>query len=450
MCIAPRASFATPVTRPRCGAYAPAMHGAWRLTAIFVCAALAVAGAVDAAYAGTASGRPAKFIAGIDEPNDLTVAAGSGGKVQFIDAAETIGVSLPWCIPFPLGQALCDPDGDPRDTDGGGMLVDLGDSDDRGVIRFIPGTGARPGRLRVAGGTGNDLVQNLAFGSIRVDGGEGDDTLVSSRSAGAYLLGGPGADAMESKGECCAVAGYSDHEGPGVSLTLDGIANDGFSGERDDVRTQHVIGSPGQDTITGGAQDDSLIGGGGADVIDGRGGDDSINATLQYAQSFESPGSVDGADTVTCGAGDDEVVADANDDVAVDCERVRLGAAVVPEIVLVTNSARADRNGTVRLTFKVKAPNPGNAATARSTIRLVDRSGVSASSTARFVLGGDANIVRLRVTLNQATRTRLAKRRTRSLPLLAQRVSRSTDPGPNAGASEKVHTPLMVTRAPKP
>jgi hypothetical protein len=104
----------------------------------------------------------------------------------------------------------------------------------------------------------------------------------------------------------------------------------------------------------------------------------------------------------------------------------------------------------VRLTFKVKTPNPGNAATARSTIRLVDRSGVSASSTARFVLGGDANIVRLRVTLNEATRTRLAKRRTRSLPLLAQRVSRSTDPGPNAGASEKVHAPLMVTRAPKP
>jgi hypothetical protein len=75
---------------------------------------------------------------------------------------------------------------------------------------------------------------------------------------------------------------------------------------------------------------------------------------------------------------------------------------------------------------------------------------VSASSTARFVLGANANLVRVRVTLNQATRTRLAKRRTRSLPLIAQRVSRSSDPGPNAGASERVHTPFTVTRPAKP
>ena len=277
-------------------------------------------------HAGTASGRPAKFLASAGEQNDLTVIAGTGGQVQFIDSVSPVGASLPWCLPFPLGQALCDPDGDPRDTDGGGVVVDLGDRDDRGVIRFIPGTATRPGRISVAAGAGDDIVENTAFGSVRIDGGEGDDTLDSGRAAGAYLLGGPGADTLRSSGECCAVAGYSDHGEAGVGITLDGVANDGSAGEQDDVRTNHVIGSPGGDVITGGGQADTLVGGGGADVIDGRGGDDTINATLEYAQACESPGSVDGADTVTCGAGDDDVTADANDDVAVDCERIRLGA----------------------------------------------------------------------------------------------------------------------------
>jgi Ca2+-binding RTX toxin-like protein len=421
------------------------MHGAWRLVAVFVCAAFAVAGAVDAAYAGTASGRPAKFVANAGEQNDLTVLAGGGGQVQFTDSVSPIGALLPWCIPFPLGQALCDPDGDPRDTDGGGVVVELGDRDDRGVIRFIPGTATRPGRISVGGGAGDDIVENVASGSVRIDGGAGDDRLDSVRAAGAYLLGGPGADVLRSSGECCAVAGYSDHGESGVGITLDGVANDGFAGEQDDVRTNHVIGSRGGDTITGGGQADTLVGGGGADVIDGRGGDDTINATLDYAQSFESPGSVDRADTVSCGAGDDEVMADENDDVAVDCERIRLGFPVAPEIVLATKSARADRQGVVRLTFRVKTPNPGNAATARSTVRLVDRGGLAASSTTRFTLGAGANLVRLRVTLNKATRTRLLKARAGSVALVVQRVSRSGDGGPAAG-HEQVHVPLRVAR----
>ena len=421
------------------------MHGAWRLAAVFVCAALAVAGAADAAHAGTASGRPAKFVASAGEQNDLTLMAANSGQVQFTDSVTPIGASLPWCIPFPLGQALCDPDGDPRDTDGGGVVVELGDRDDRGVIRFIPGTATHPGRISVAAGAGNDIVENVAFGSVRIDGGEGNDTLDSTRAAGAYLLGGPGADALRSSGECCAVVGYSDHGESGVGISLDGVANDGFAGEQDDVRSNHVIGSRGGDAITGGGQADTLVGGGGADVIDGRGGDDTINATLDYAQSAESPGSVDRADTVTCGTGDDAVMADENDDVAVDCERIRLGLAVVPEIVLVTKSARADRKGVVRLTFRVKAPNPSNAATARGTVRLVDRTGVAASATTRFTFGANANLVRLRVTLNKATRARLLRGRAASVALIVQRVSRTGGTGPTAGY-ERFHVPVRVAR----
>src|SRR4051812_37115098 len=149
------------------------MYGAWCPAAVLVLAALALGGAADAAHAGTASGRPAQFTAAAGERNDLTVEAGSGGEVQFSDAGARVSPGL-GCVPFPVGQALCDPDGDPRVTDGGGVSVDLGDSDDRASIRWVPGTDTRPGTIRVAGGTGNDHIENSANGVIRFDGGDGN------------------------------------------------------------------------------------------------------------------------------------------------------------------------------------------------------------------------------------------------------------------------------------
>lgn len=123
-------------------------------------------GAADAARAGTASGRPARFQAAAGERNDLAVDAGPGGAVRFSDAGAPLSPRL-WCAPFALGQAICDPDGDPRDTDGGGVGIDLGDGDDRAIIRWIPGTDTRPGAIGVAGGAGNDRMENAANGVIR-------------------------------------------------------------------------------------------------------------------------------------------------------------------------------------------------------------------------------------------------------------------------------------------
>ncbi len=207
------------------------MHSAWCAAAILALAALALGGGAAAAQAGTASGRPAQFTAYAGERNDLTVDPGSAGAVQFSDAGAPISAKL-WCAPFPLGQATCDPDGDSRVADGGGVNVDLGDNDDRAIIRWIPGTDTRPGAIRVAGGAGNDHMENTANGLIRFDGGDGNDTLVTGPSAGAYLLGGAGADLMESSADCCAIAGYDDHDAAGVRVTLDGKANDGGCGRR--------------------------------------------------------------------------------------------------------------------------------------------------------------------------------------------------------------------------
>jgi hypothetical protein len=421
------------------------MYDAWRAAAVLALAALALGGAADAAHAGTASGRPAKFTAAAGERNDLTVDAGAGGAVQFSDAAAPVGATLLWCTPFPLGQARCDPDGDPRDTDGGGVSADLGDGDDRATIRWVPGTDTRPGAIRVVGGAGNDHMENSANGFVRFDGGDGDDTLVTGPTANAYLLGGAGTDLMSSVG-CCAIASYDDHDGTGVRVTLDLVANDGVVGEGDDVRTSGVIGSPGPDVITGDARGNSLTGSGGADVLDGGDGDDSIDATLRDAEASAGP---DRPDSVTCGAGADDVVADENDRTAVDCERIRVGLSGGPQLVLEMGAGRAGRTGSVRLTYRVEFPNADNALASRSTFRLVDGKGRAASSTAQFVLGGDVSAARLGVKLTRATRRRLARSRTGAVALIAQRVSRNASPESGASGYEQFNVPVRIRRAGK-
>ena len=409
-----------------------------RLAAVLACAASAL-GVADSAVAGTASGRPAQFTAAPGERNDLAVDAGSGGAVQFADAGAPIAATLPWCTPFPLGQALCDPDGDPRDTDGGGVGVDLSDGDDRLLIRWIPGTGPRPGAISVAAGAGNDRIENQANGVIRFDGGAGDDTLLTGPTAGAILRGGAGADLLDADGDCCATAGYDDHDAAGVRVTLDRTANDGAAGEGDDVRTSGVVGSPGPDAITGDAGPNALTGFGGADAIAGAGGDDRIDATVQQG--------ADERDSVTCGAGRDDVTADADDAVAVDCERVGVGRIAVPELVLDLGAARAARDGTVRATYRVRFPNPDNALASRSTLRLLDTRGRAVSSTARFVLGAAASTARVRVTLGRAARRRLARSRSGRLALVAQRVSRNAEAELAAAGYERVNVAVTIRRA---
>jgi hypothetical protein len=417
------------------------MCHAWRPAAVLALAALAAVGGADAAQAGMASGRPAQFTAAAGERNVLTLDAGSGGWARFSDAGAPVGAGS-WCAPLPPGQALCDPDGDPRDTDGGGVGVELGDGDDRAIIRWIPGTDTHAGVLRLSAGPGDDSVESTANGLVRFDGGDGDDRLVTGPSAGAYFVGGAGADLMASSPGCCAVAGYDDHDAAGVHVTLDATPNDGAAGEGDDVRMSGVSGSPGPDVIVGDDAANSLAGAGGADVLDSGAGDDAIDATLRGG---DAPAGRDGPDAVTCGAGDDVVTADADDTVAVDCERIRVGVSAGPELVL-DMGARAGRSGTVPLVYRVRFPNPDNALSSRSTFRLVDGRGRPASSTATFVLGGQASVARLRITLSRAARRRLAHSRSGALALIAQRVSRAADPGSTASGYEQFNSPVTIRR----
>jgi serralysin len=116
-----------------------------------------------------------------------------------------------------------------------------------------------------------------------------------------------------------------------LTITLDGIANDGANGENDNVLdvenvtggTYHdiivgsvlanlLIGRAGNDDVTAGDGPDDLRGGAGTDVLRGGQGADTID-------------SVDGeVDQVQCGADIDTVTADTIDNVANTCENVTL------------------------------------------------------------------------------------------------------------------------------
>jgi Ca2+-binding RTX toxin-like protein len=262
--------------------------------------------------------------------------------------------------------------------------VYAGDGNDR--INGYAGYGAAAAQL-IDGGAGNDELQG-AEGDDVVRGGPGDDTL-DGGAGNDTVEGGDGADLMQ--GDRYATPGndvidggagfdtldeYSNPGGssnPPITLSYDGVANDGRPGEADNVSgiekfESHVngtfTGGPGDDeifawanigegasTITGGAGNDKLRGhdntetidgGPGADRVEGGMGNDTLTGGPGEDQIFGDAtsdvcgiyyckipfgndvidardGQLDGID---CGAGEDRVVADAVDVIAANCEQV--------------------------------------------------------------------------------------------------------------------------------
>ena len=143
----------------------------------------------------------------------------------------------------------------------------------------------------LTGGPGNDYIDGYS-GDDTIKGGAGDDTLLGSNDNDA-IDGEGGADSMDG-GYGLDFVSYASRAAA-VTVTMDGVANDGVAGEGDNVKTDGVIGTASADTLTGGdATDDSLKGQGGADVIKGLGGNDTIDGGL-------------GADDLDGGAGSNTV-----------------------------------------------------------------------------------------------------------------------------------------------
>jgi Ca2+-binding RTX toxin-like protein len=169
----------------------------------------------------------------------------------------------------------------------------------------------------VSGGSGNDTLVG-GMGADRVIGGGGDDLLgepAGFSGARDFLKGGIGADTVD--------FGYLG-SAEGVTVSLDGLANDGPPGAKDNVAgdIETVVGTRFDDTLEGNGHANDLVGGDGADVLVGGAGHD----TLLGDHGNDHIDARDGSrDRVICGTGPADVAdVDAEDSVTPSCEIVNL------------------------------------------------------------------------------------------------------------------------------
>ena len=162
--------------------------------------------------------------------------------------------------------------------------VFTGDGDDTlqgnsGPQEFNPGEGTNT----VFGGGGADVINLPGLGSDTVHGGIGFDSVSYEQH------------------------GVLQNQPTGVSVTLDGVANDGSDTEGDNIEpdVEAVYGSPYGDQISGTDANDHLYGSGGSDVLVGEGGDDVLDGG---GAMFRAADPHDGNDTFLGGAGSDMVI----------------------------------------------------------------------------------------------------------------------------------------------
>ena len=144
-------------------------------------------------------------------------------------------------------------------------------------------------------------------------GTSGPDVFIGTPAEDGYV-GRGGDDELRgsASGDCL--------NGQGGDDQVRGEAGDDFvngGGGEDDVRggaaDDTLRGFGGDDVIQGGGGNDDARGGSGEDLVRGGGGDD----TLHTRDTF--------ADEVRCGGGDDVAIVDRRDDVASNCEVVKVG-----------------------------------------------------------------------------------------------------------------------------
>lgn len=180
------------------------------------------------------------------------------------------------------------------------LEVDAGAGNDRldggtGNDVFRGGSGddnltGRDGDDKIYGEAGNDILngdfgESGPGGNDLLDGGAGDDTFEDYVGLGYpaglkgddTYIGGPGNDNFS----------YF-HRADPVRISLDGVANDGMAGEKDNIHPDIesvggsygddvIVGSPGDDTLWGSDGDDQIFGGAGNDKLHGDEGEDRID-----------------------------------------------------------------------------------------------------------------------------------------------------------------------------
>jgi Ca2+-binding RTX toxin-like protein len=158
-----------------------------------------------------------------------------------------------------------------------------------------------PGNDNLDGYVGNDTLNGVG-GADTLYGDSGDDTLNGGSGDDFLQGGGPGGADVMNGGTDVDTVDYSDHiwMDTVVTVTLDGVADDGFLLEHDNAGpdVENIVGTQFGDILTGNASNNSFLGGGGNDTLNGLGGDDNLDGGI-------------GADVLSGGSGSD--VADYSD-----------------------------------------------------------------------------------------------------------------------------------------
>lgn len=167
----------------------------------------------------------------------------------------------------------------------------------------------------LTGGEGNDFLSGNSLAN-ELFGKGGDDRLRDFPGAD-QVFGGDGQDTFVAPSNPDAADGYTGGLGDdkilyasrsaAVSISLDGVANDGTGAENDNlVGVESATGGGGADTIVGSAGINTLIGGGGADTITDLGGPDSVNGG-GGADTLVQSATADGSDDLNGGPGVDTI-----------------------------------------------------------------------------------------------------------------------------------------------
>ena len=212
-------------------------------------------------------------------------------------------------------------------------------------------TGSSDGATReqLFGGGGDDRLQGYAGndeihggeGADVVDGGEGNDSVfgeggndqITGRGGNDTEDGGPGDDSMGQSaggigedndqgadnirgGEGNDTLTLEDHAG-GMTIRLDGQANDGAPGEGDNIASdlETITGTNANDAFFGTEGRDNFSGNPGSDEIHGAGGDDELSGGSGDDRMFGDAGNdkvqgYEGSDTVDGGSGSDQLYGD--------------------------------------------------------------------------------------------------------------------------------------------
>ena len=229
------------------------------------------------------------YEAAAGEANETTISR-VASRFVIADPGATISAEAP-CTSIGPNEAACSASGVRF------IRVLTHDSDD-----VIVATDVGETAIYARGGAGDDTIGS-GIGDDLLSGGPGDDTLAAG-AGGDFLDRGQGADILRGGPET-DFADYSRRTNA-LRIDLDGRADDGEPGERDNVHTD-VEG------VVGGAGDDLFVGNGKHNVFNGSRGDDTIRG--RGAQDVVFGGA--GNDRLSGGMGPDWLQGEGGDDVLV-------------------------------------------------------------------------------------------------------------------------------------